>query len=373
MRMVRIGLAIATLLLAATMFAGPGWSARPPLAAGDPPLNDDFAQAKSISALPYSDSTRALEATAAPDDPRLSCFGSTLQHTVWYAFRPAAAVRVRITSLSFFVGRAVAVLTGARGALSEVGCDPGQHPMGLLLRLQPGTTYYVLVGAREVAPGPNAEFALHLAVEPPDKRSSLDVELSKSAARHGERVSVTAHLGEFASVPNRTVTVYATPYHEPERIIGTGEVSASTGDFTVRYPATKRTRFFARWQGTDEYEPAWSDEVVLTVQVHVTTRLRGYRGTSGGAKLYRRGDVLIQTGSVHPRHPGKGLRFDAQVRRDGRWTRYAQAFFRMNRSGSTTAYLPLVRAGTYRVRNVFPGDADHAATEGRWLLIRVRP
>src|SRR5690242_13872828 len=56
------------------------------------PANDNFSTAKSISAVPFSDSVDITTATTEPDEPNL-CFST--QQTVWYSYTPLADAVVR--------------------------------------------------------------------------------------------------------------------------------------------------------------------------------------------------------------------------------------------------------------------------------------
>jgi len=52
--------------------------------------NDDFNNATVIISLPFTDTIDTTQATAAPDDPAPSCFGSNT-NSVWYAFTAPTA------------------------------------------------------------------------------------------------------------------------------------------------------------------------------------------------------------------------------------------------------------------------------------------
>ncbi len=99
-----------------------------------PPTNDDLADARQISALPYEDTVQTLAATVEPDEPT-AC---GVFRTVWYAYTPAVTTTVRIqasanTQLASFV-----VGSGAPANDDFVACGPKQQ-----VRVEAGETLYL--------------------------------------------------------------------------------------------------------------------------------------------------------------------------------------------------------------------------------------
>lgn len=113
------------------------------------PGNDDFDAAAVIGGLPFTDSLDTRGARPADDDPA-GCGGSAL--TVWYAFTPTERMRVEANTFGSSYNATLAVLTGARGALSLVTCSgnipgPFGEPAQVRFEAQAGRTYYFMVGA----------------------------------------------------------------------------------------------------------------------------------------------------------------------------------------------------------------------------------
>lgn len=130
------------------------------------PGNDDFANAMSIGALPFSDTQDLSTATAEPAEPGPGCFGSG--NTVWYSFTPTTTQSV--TAITNRYGAGIAAYTGnSLSSLSQVGCTETGEYQPLTFRAQAGTTYYYQVGGwccdglgpvtfhLDVAPNPVAE------------------------------------------------------------------------------------------------------------------------------------------------------------------------------------------------------------------------
>jgi len=127
-----------------------------------PPGNDNFANATSIGALPFSDTQDLTTATTEPGEPQPGCV-STNYGTVWYAFTPQTTESVTATTGQY--GTEATAYTGnSLSSLSEVGCTYGLYYPPLTFRAQAGTTYYFQVGnwyGNELGP-----VNFHLAVAP---------------------------------------------------------------------------------------------------------------------------------------------------------------------------------------------------------------
>jgi PKD repeat protein len=108
------------------------------------PGNDDFANARSIGALPFSDTQDLSLATVQPAEPAPGCFSTS--NTVWYSF--TATTTQSVTSTANLYGAGIAAYTGSSlTSLSQVGCTPAGSYQPLTFRAQAGTTYYFQVGA----------------------------------------------------------------------------------------------------------------------------------------------------------------------------------------------------------------------------------
>lgn len=109
-----------------------------------PPTNDNFADAKPIASLPFSDTKDLSAATTEPAEPSPpGCFFTS--NTVWYSFTPATTQSVTATINEF--GAEVAAYTGSSlSSLSQVGCTP-YYFQPLTFRAQAGTTYWLQLGA----------------------------------------------------------------------------------------------------------------------------------------------------------------------------------------------------------------------------------
>src|SRR5438105_3254105 len=102
-----------------------------------PPANDDFADATTIGALPFSDTPDLRTASTEPGEPSPGCFYSNTNNTVWYSFTPGATQSITATTDQYGVG--IASYTGSSlASLSQIGCTVDFGP--LTFRAQAGTT-----------------------------------------------------------------------------------------------------------------------------------------------------------------------------------------------------------------------------------------
>lgn len=141
----------------------------PGLAHAEPPTNDDFDTATTITALPFTAQQDTTEATKAADDPT-SCYywGS---RSVWYRYTAPADGIVKADVTTTGTRPLTAVYTGERGALTQVpgGCNYNTYTAPVF-HVTAGTTYHVVVidfynggpltfTLSSVAPSPNDDFA----------------------------------------------------------------------------------------------------------------------------------------------------------------------------------------------------------------------
>lgn len=129
-----------------------------------PPLNDDFDSATVITDLPYSDSISTVEATMADDDPTEACNDGA---SVWYAYTPSHDQAITADTYGSDYPTALAVFTGARGALSLVECVDRDWSPSITLHLSAGTTYYFEIIDVEWVDGGNLAFNID-AIAPPE-------------------------------------------------------------------------------------------------------------------------------------------------------------------------------------------------------------
>lgn len=129
-----------------------------------PPLNDNFASATVIFALPFDDSVDTLGATLEAGEPTPSCDFDDTDRTVWYAFTPAASGSLSASFTSAYFSTITAAYTGNSLAnLIEVGCRAFGNT--LTFQATANTTYYFQVGGIFGYDGGPGGF--HLDVTPP--------------------------------------------------------------------------------------------------------------------------------------------------------------------------------------------------------------
>jgi hypothetical protein len=120
-------------------------TASPPPPPPPAPDHDEIEDARTIGAIPFSDTTDTSDATAAADDPY--CYGQG--PTVWYSFTPTADTRVELNTFGSSYAATLSVYTGARGSLAQLACNAFSPGPGARVRFlaQANVTYHVMVGS----------------------------------------------------------------------------------------------------------------------------------------------------------------------------------------------------------------------------------
>jgi hypothetical protein len=126
------------------------------------PANDNFADAKLITTLPYDDGADMTAASREDNEPAPTC--GYMGRTVWYAYTSTESGSLSQRTDTWWPPTVVAVYTGdSLQSLSEVACRYRYYDSSLLtFHVDAGMTYYFQVGTSD-----NAWLPFHLEVAPP--------------------------------------------------------------------------------------------------------------------------------------------------------------------------------------------------------------
>jgi PKD repeat protein len=117
------------------------------------PPNDDFANATSMTSLPFGDALDIISATSEAGEPIPSCAGSQGK-TVWYSLTAPAAGPISASIVNPQFATVVTAFTGSSlGSLTEVACR-ALFQGRLTFTAQTGTTYYFQVDVQFGEGGP---------------------------------------------------------------------------------------------------------------------------------------------------------------------------------------------------------------------------
>jgi hypothetical protein len=200
------------------------------------------------------------------------------------------------------------------------------------------------------------------------RATSTSLAVSATKVNYNQTVKLTAHLtGTRAG----TMSIYATPYGGVKTLVRSGSVN-TYGNFSASYTMKQKTTFTAEFSGTDAHAASRSGGKVVYVYAIATVRMINYYGTSGKYRLYRAGTYPDALGTVRPNHAGLNLKFVAQRYYAGAWRLVASDAFPMDYDGRFYAYLITTTRGTYRMRTVFAGDADHLGDSSPWAYFQIR-
>lgn len=147
------------------------------LTVAEPPPNDDFDNALTITGLAYSNSQHTTTATTAVDDPVFDCedyFSGTGSHSVWYRLTSPYRRVLTASTLgppSSDYDTVVGIFTGNRGALTLVACNDdaaGGLQSRAQVALQAGISYSVEVVGLDVYESGQLRFSADLGPICPD-------------------------------------------------------------------------------------------------------------------------------------------------------------------------------------------------------------
>jgi WD40 repeat protein len=196
--------------------------------------------------------------------------------------------------------------------------------------------------------------------------TSITLALSKSKVVFGGSLTLSAHL----SGATGSVSFYATPTGGTTALLGAVAVNASGNASLVVKPSGKTT-YTADFVGDDAAAPSTSPGKTVLVQARVSVALRKFYGRSGKYRLYHYPHDPFVVGTVSPDHYGMSVKFIAERYRNGAWRPGTARTIAITPDGKAYAYLRNTIKESYRVRVVFPGDADHLASRSPWAYLRV--
>jgi len=135
----RIGVALSLFAIFAASALSPARAA---------PLNDDFANSKTISSLPYADATSTVGASTELDEPDAGSSCAAAGASVWYRYTSPSDDRLDFSTEGSSFGAYIGVYTGdTLNSLTLVACARAPY-----LHVRAGTTYHIQVGDTDVDP-----------------------------------------------------------------------------------------------------------------------------------------------------------------------------------------------------------------------------
>lgn len=131
------------------------------------PSNDNFDQRTIIGSVPSTQNQRIDGASTAADDPILPCISRQGYRSVWFSYTPETAGNLTVSTLGSDFDTVLAIWTGARGMLTNVGCDDdsaGNLNSAVTVTASAGTTYFLeSVSYSDVSAG---NLQLNVALQP---------------------------------------------------------------------------------------------------------------------------------------------------------------------------------------------------------------
>lgn len=249
------------------------------------------------------------------------------------------------------------------GPVEAVAWSPDQSRLFALVQDGAGGQPLTLEAVTSDAPGGTSQAP-----------TSLSLSLAPKAPAYGQKVTVTAHLGETT---DRTLSLSLSPYGEDTHVVAAGPVDAD-GDLSFTFKLTRRTAIVASFAGDASDLPARATTTVTT-GVPVSTSVSGqYRTAKIGTHRYHwfhktASPLLV---SAIPYLTGRAEEFQMQVRSRGAWATTVDTYVALNSYGRAAVKLgaPGVAGIAVRVRASYvsgaSGDTANRTSRGKWIYIR---
>ena len=203
-----------------------------------PPNNDEVGGARTVTALPYTDSVDTSEATRSETD--LECYGGE-DHSVWYRYRASATGRTLVEVEADFDAT---VFVYAGDELEPIGC--ADDPPSLVLDARSGTTYHIMVASCCEEPG--GEATVRIAAV---RRPGLDVRLRGGTADTRTGDASVRGVATCRGASNAQVGV------QVRQRTRTGRIVSGYDETTARCRGTAR-HWSALVLGDRAFRPGWA-------------------------------------------------------------------------------------------------------------------
>ena len=165
----RLGIFVAFALLALLILAPS--EARVRAGAGEPPPNDDFADATVIGELPFSDAINTTGATAEPAEVTSSCVpgGSSepaIESTVWYRYEVESEIILQVDGIGSDFAPIINAFVETPQGVQMISCvGPfSNEDIHLVLHAEADTAYLFQVGGSRLLGDPGGELVFHMNV-----------------------------------------------------------------------------------------------------------------------------------------------------------------------------------------------------------------
>jgi hypothetical protein len=197
--------------------------------------------------------------------------------------------------------------------------------------------------------------------------TTTSLSVSATTVRYGNSVALRAHV---TGATGGAMSFYKTRYGGVRTLIKTVPVNGSGNASISQWPGAKTT-YTAEFLGNDSYDSSTSSGRTVSVRARTTVGLSRFYARQGIYKLFHLGTRPLVRGTVAPNHAGSALKFVAQRYYAGAWRGTVTGMFPILSNGSAYAELLRTTRGSYRVRAIFGGDADHLGSRSGWAYLKV--
>jgi hypothetical protein len=199
--------------------------------------NDNFADARPIGAVPFTDTVDTSQYSTEATDPSSTCAGGKKIATAWYSFTPSVNGGFIADTFGSSYDTVLSVWTGSPGSFTQVACNDDtsgtQSQVGISVTA--GVTYYFMVSAYSTA----GTLVFHLTTIPAPAITSISPSSVPSGAS-SVYITVTGTGFISSSVVRWNGADRSSYYHSPTELAfyanNTDVAEAGTAQITVYTP-----------------------------------------------------------------------------------------------------------------------------------------
>jgi len=214
-------------------------------------------------------------------------------------------------------------------------------------------------------------------------KTSVSLTISDSRVNFNGSVTVTAHLEDYRKTHDKTLEIFAEPFGAGSKRIKSGHVDRH-GNLQARMSLTRKTSFFAKFDGDVDWKAATSPSQSVRVYASVKGKMIQNYGRSGSYALYHYSAKCTSASHLHcpeyaikvsPDHGGEKIYATVQAYVSGAWRTVTTVDGPLSHSSTAlliTFYSNRSVIGVnLRTHAQFKGDAANLGRTSSWSYFRV--
>src|SRR3954452_9887434 len=214
-------------------------------------------------------------------------------------------------------------------------------------------------------------------------KTSVSLTISDSRVNFNGSITVTAHLEDYRKTHDKTLEIFAEPFGAGSKRIKSGHIDRH-GNLQARMSLTRKTSFFAKFDGDVDWKAATSPSQSVRVYASVKGKMIQNYGRSGSYALYHYSAKCTSASHLHcpeyaikvsPDHGGEKIYATVQAYVSGAWRTVTTVDGPLSHSSTAlviTFYSNRSVIGVnLRTHAQFKGDAANLGRTSSWSYFRV--